>query len=74
MPVERLVDALTTTDPIIGGGVYFGPVLDMTWLVRHPFWPDANPLGCGIPMMLGNTHDETRAFIGLDSPKVRGLD
>ncbi|MES3153064.1 carboxylesterase/lipase family protein [Sphingomonas faeni] len=74
MPVERLVDALTTTDPIIGGGVYFGPVLDMTWLVRHPFWPDANPLGRGIPMMLGNTHDETRAFIGLDSPKVRGLD
>jgi para-nitrobenzyl esterase len=74
MPVERLIEALGTTDPILGGGVYFGPVLDMTWLTRHPFWPDANPLGRGIPMMLGNTHDETRAFIGLDSPKVRGLD
>ena len=24
-------------------------------------------------MMLGNTHDEARAFIGLDSPRVRGL-
>jgi para-nitrobenzyl esterase len=74
MPVERLIEALGTTDPILGGGVYFGPVLDMTWLTRHPFWPDANPLGRAIPMMLGNTHDETRAFIGLDSPKVRGLD
>jgi para-nitrobenzyl esterase len=62
MPVEKLVDALSATDPIMGGGVYFGPVLDMTWLTRHPFWPNANP------------HDETRAFIGLDSPKVRGLD
>ena len=74
MPVETLVEGLSATDPVMGGGVYFGPVLDMTWLVRHPFWPDANPLGNTIPMMLGNTHDETRAFIGLDSPKVSGLD
>ncbi len=74
MPIEKLVEALDATDPIMGGGVYFGPVLDMKWLTRHPFWPDANPLGNRIPMMLGNTHDETRAFIGLDSPKVRGLD
>lgn len=74
MPAEKLVDALDAPDPIMGGGVYFGPVLDMKWLTRHPFWPDANPLGNRIPMMLGNTHDETRAFIGLDSPKVRGLD
>ena len=74
MPVENLVEALAATDPILGGGVYFGPVLDMTWLTRHPFWPDANPLGNRIPMMLGNTHDETRGFIGVDSAKVRGLD
>ena len=74
MPVERLVAALDATDPVLGGGVYFGPVLDMTWLTRHPFWPDANPLGNAIPMMMGNTHDETRGFIGRDSPKMRGLD
>ncbi len=74
MPVEKLVAALSATDPIMGGGVYFGPVLDMTWLTRHPFWPDANPLGNRIPMLLGNTHDETRAFIPLDSPRVKGLD
>ena len=63
MPAERLVEGLDATDPILGGGVYFGPVLDMKWLVRHPFWPDANPQSNAIPMMLGNTHDETRAFI-----------
>ena len=43
MPAARLVDALGATDPILGGGVYMGPVLDMKWLIRHPFWPDANP-------------------------------
>ncbi len=74
MSTERLVAALEATDPIMGRGLYFGPVLDMTWLTRHPFWPDANPLGAAIPMMLGNTHDETRGFIGLESAKVRGLD
>ncbi len=73
MPVERLVDALDATDPILGGGVYFGPVLDMKWLTRHPFWPDANPQSLAIPMILGNTHDETRAFIDPNSAKVKGL-
>src|SRR5947209_5812695 len=50
MPVEKLVDALDATDPIMGGGVYFGPVLDMKWLTRHPFWPDANPQSNAIPI------------------------
>lgn len=74
MPVERLVEGLTATDPIIGGSVYFGPVLDMKWLIRHPFWPDADPLSNHIPMILGNTRDETRAFIDPDSERVRTLD
>ena len=72
-PVGALVDALDAVDPILGSGVYFGPVLDMKWLTRHPFWPDANPQSLRIPMMLGNVHDETRAFIGPDSSKVKGL-
>jgi para-nitrobenzyl esterase len=45
----------------------------MKWLTRHPFWPDANPQGNAIPMMLGNVRDETRAFIPPDSDKVKGL-
>jgi len=74
MPTKALVEALDTTDPILGGGLYFGPVLDMKWLSRHPFWPDANPQSLHIPMMLGNVRDETRAFIAPDSPKMQGLD
>ncbi|PSJ42974.1 carboxylesterase/lipase family protein [Allosphingosinicella deserti] len=74
IPVERLVEGLTATDPIIGGSVYFGPVLDMKWLTRHPFWPDAHPQSNAIPMMLGNTRDETRAFIDPKGPKLAGLD
>ena len=74
MPVERLVEGLSAIDPIIGGGVYMGPVLDMKWLTRHPFWPDANPQSNHIPMILGNTRDETRAFIDPKGPKLQGLD
>ncbi len=73
MPVERLVDGLDTTDPILGGSVYFGPVLDMKWLTRHPFWPDPHPQSNAIPMILGNTRDETRAFVPAESDRVKGL-
>ena len=73
MPQEKLVAALDTTDPILSGGLYFGPVLDMTWLTRHPFWPDADRQGLSVPLVLGNVHDETRGFISPDSDKVKGL-
>lgn len=73
MPMEKLIEATDATDPILGGDVYFGPVLDMKWLLRHPFWPDADPQSNAISMILGNTRDETRAFISPDSEKVRGL-
>lgn len=71
--VGKLVDALDAVDPVLGGGVYFGPVLDMKWLTRHPFWPDPNPQSNAIPMILGNTHNETRAFVRPDSPRVKAL-
>lgn len=73
-PVEALVEALSATDPILGGGVYMGPVLDMRSLDRHPFWPDAAPQSLHLPMMLGNTVAETRAFIPADSARLKGLD
>lgn len=72
--VEALVAALDTTDPVLGGGLYFGPVLDGRSLTRHPFWPDAAPQGLGIPMMMGNCIAETRAFFPPDHPKLQGLD
>lgn len=71
---EQIVTALSATDPILGGGVYMGPVLDMKHLHRHPFWPDATPQGNSIPMMLGNTVMETRAFYAPDSRQLKGLD
>jgi para-nitrobenzyl esterase len=55
----------TTTDPWIGRGpIYLGPVLDGRTLTRHPFYPDAPAQSASVPMMIGNTHDETRSLIG----------
>lgn len=65
-PMADLIGALKATDPILGGSVYMGPVLDETILFRHPFWPDAPAQSLDIPMMIGNTHDETYAFLGGD--------
>jgi len=73
-PVEALVAALSATDPVMGGGVYMGPVLDMRHLHRHPFWPDPAPQGNTIPMLLGNTVAETRAFFPPDHLRLKGLD
>ncbi len=67
MPAERLLEAMDAQDPVLGfGGLYFGPVLDERTLTRHPFYPDAPRQSAVIPMIIGNTHDETRAFLGGD--------
>ncbi|MDM7956122.1 carboxylesterase family protein [Blastomonas sp.] len=73
VPSERIVEALTATDPVMGGAVYFGPVLDMANLPRHPFWPDAAPQSLHVPMILGNTREETRAFIDPKGAKLNAL-
>jgi para-nitrobenzyl esterase len=73
-PVEQLMAALGATDPIMGGGLYMGPVLDMRGLSRHPFWPDAAPQSLGLPMMLGNCVMETRAFFAPDRTPLKALD
>lgn len=72
LPVERLIEAAGATDPILGGSLYFGPVLDGRSLTRHPFWPDAPAQSAHIPMMIGNTREETLAFLGND-PSNAGL-
>jgi len=67
LPFPRLVEALGTRDPVLPfGGISFAPVLDERNLLRHPFYPDAPGQSARIPMMIGNTHDETRAFLGGD--------
>ena len=67
VPAERLLEALSARDPVLPfGGVSFAPVLDERSLKRHPFYPDAPAQSAHIPMIIGNTHDETRAFLGGD--------
>lgn len=66
LPASELLKAhAATVDPYIGrGSCYMGPVLDERSLTRHPFYPDAPPQSAHVPMMIGNTHDETRSLIG----------
>lgn len=52
---------------------YLGPVKDGRSLPRDPFDPDAPPLSAAIPMILGNTHDETRNLMGRSDPSLFDL-
>lgn len=64
LPVERLVEALAMTDPLEGKGeISFVSTLDHHVLPRHPFYPDAPREAAHIPLIIGNTHDETGAWI-----------
>jgi len=67
-PAAKILEAARSKDPsrIEDTSLYFGPVLDDRSLHRHPFYPDAPPQSARIPMIIGNTHDETRAFLGND--------
>ena len=72
-PVEKLIEALGADDPIEHSRLYTGPVLDGRAVPRHPFWPDADANGRDVPLMLGGTHDEMRAFSDPSAPEMRGL-
>jgi para-nitrobenzyl esterase len=56
MPMDTLIAAM--------GNDYYGPVTDGVVLPRDPFSPDAPSLSSHIPMMMGNSHDETTNLIG----------
>ena len=49
------------------------PVVDGHSLPRDPFSPDAPPISTDVPMILGNTHDETRGLIGASQPALFSL-
>jgi len=57
LPMEELVK-------VSRRAAYLGPVRDGRSLQRDPFDPDAPPLSAKVPMILGNTRDETRTLIG----------
>jgi para-nitrobenzyl esterase len=54
-------------------GGYFGPVTDGRSLPVDPFTPGDPKLSADVPMVLGNTHDETRVLIGGGQPKLFDL-
>lgn len=73
IPADVLLAATKTADAtMVGRSLYFGPVQDFVTLPRHPFFPDAPAQSAGIPMIIGNTLDETRAFLG-NEPGVHHL-
>ncbi len=56
VPMEKIINAMR--------GEQFAPVIDGIVLSNDPFFPAASPISKDIPMMLGNTHDETTLLIG----------
>jgi len=62
LPRDRLIAAMR--------GETWTPVVDGTVLPRDPFAPDASPLSADVPMVLGNTHDETTYLIGRGDPAL----
>jgi len=65
LPLARLREALR------GGS--WTPVVDGRALPRDPFAPEAAPLSADLPMVLGNTHDETTYLIGRNDPETFAL-
>jgi para-nitrobenzyl esterase len=55
------------------GAGYFGPVKDGRSLPVDPFDPTDPKLSANVPMVLGNTHDETRVLIGGGRPDLYQL-
>lgn len=66
LSIEQVIQATRAAN-------YYGPVRDGRSLPRDPFDPDAPPLSADIPMILGNTHDETRLLIGGGDPELFSL-
>lgn len=66
MPLETLQEAARVSSAWL-------PVVDGRSLPRDPFSPDAPPISNGVPMILGNTHDETRGLIGGGQPALFSL-
>ena len=75
---EAQLDALRSAsmEELMAGlrGGTWTPVVDGRGLPRDPFAPDAPAQSAAIPMVLGNTHDETTGLIGRADPATFELD
>jgi len=73
-PADKLLAALNARDPTIANArIYWGPVLDEATLATHPFWPEAPALSANIPMVMGNTREETGSLIARSDPAIFDL-
>ena len=68
LSATALLAAGKARDPsrVENSSLYVGPVLDDVVVPVHPFFPDAPAQSAHIPRVIGNTRDETRAFLGND--------
>ncbi|HWS25805.1 MAG TPA: carboxylesterase family protein [Xanthomonadales bacterium] len=66
LPLEQLLEAMR-------GGTW-APVVDGKVLPRDPFAPDAPAQSRRLPMVLGNTLQETTSLIGVADPSTFALD
>jgi len=74
LATAQVLGGLAARDPsIVGTRVYWGPVLDEASLPVHPFWPDAPKQSSAIPMVMGNTREETGSLIAMGDPSVFAL-
>lgn len=73
LSTQAVLNALALPDTSGAGALYCGPVLDGVTLPRHPFWPDAPSQSATIPMVPGNTRQETSILIARSDPGVWSL-
>jgi para-nitrobenzyl esterase len=57
--IQAAANAAAGPEPLRG----FTPSIDGAELPRHPFEPDASPLGAVIPLMIGTNKDEATLFL-----------
>ncbi len=70
LPFEQLTAALADLGP--GAGMRLAPVVDGSFLPRHPFDPDAAPQAAHVPLIIGSNKDEAALFRAAD-PRRRRL-
>lgn len=66
LPIDKILEGIKVRDlsRVEDRSLYFCPVMDSVVLPTHPFYPKASPISANIPMVIGNTRRETRAFLG----------
>jgi para-nitrobenzyl esterase len=72
LPVQQILDAMTSASSGGRGGVQLAPVVDGHYLPSHPFDPVAAPTAAEVPLIIGCNRDEQTLFIAGD-PRRRRL-